>query len=228
MSQTILFTKKLDEASVSQKLGNAISCDFKEVIKIHHNQIAPFDLKGYSILFTSVNGVRSFFENGFQLNENFTESYYNKVYAVGNKTKQELRKRGFGTFKVLNYASELSEFITEHSVHEKFLHFCGNLSLDVLDRALPLQNIWYKKIELYQTELLYPKFEQDYSALVFFSPSGVCSYLKNNSLENKTLFAIGTTTEKELKNHTEQPIYISPKADLDELLDVIKERLSLN
>ncbi len=228
MNQTILFTKKLDEAAVSKKLGAGISCDFEEVIAIHHHQVAPFDLKGYSILFTSVNGVRSFFENGFQLNENFTESDYNKVYAVGNKTKQELRKQGFGTFKVLNYASELSEFITEHSVHEKFLHFCGNLSLDVLDRALPLQNIWYKKIEMYRTELLYPTFEKNYSALVFFSPSGVQSYIKNNSLENKTLFAIGTTTEKELQNYTEQPIYISPKANLEELLGVIRETLSQN
>src|SRR5690606_41206754 len=56
--------------------------------------INPFDLKNYSLIFTSVNGVASFFKNRFKPNEDFTAKNYNKIYCVGEKTKRELRKHG--------------------------------------------------------------------------------------------------------------------------------------
>ena len=218
----ILFTKIFDPKQISEKIGNGISFDFIEVIDIHHNQVTPFDLKDKSLIFTSVNAVKSFFENGFKPDENFTHlHHYNKIYAVGLKTKAELRKNGFGTFKVGKHAAELSEFIIENCATEKFLHFCGNLALDVLDKSLPLQNIWYKKVEMYQTELNNPKIEDKYDAIAFFSPSGVRSFAKFNSLEGKTLFSIGETTEKELKNFTKQKIFTSRESNLNDLLKLI-------
>src|SRR5690606_8194275 len=120
-------------------------------------QVEPFDLKNKSLIFTSVNAVKSFFENGFRPDENFTSRNFNKIYTVGITTKKELRKYGFGTFKVTRHAKELSEFIIENSSKENFLHFCGNLALDVLNKTLPLQNISYRKIPVYETVLLYPK-----------------------------------------------------------------------
>jgi len=166
--------------------------------------------------------VRSFFENGFHPNDKFTDfNDYNKIYVVGKKTKQELRKNGYGSYKVLPYATDLSEFIVECAGEEKFIHFCGNLSIDILDKALPLQNIAYKKVTIYDTELLYPRIEGKYDAAVFFSPSGVRSFAKFNSFEDLVLFSIGTTTENELKKYTQQPIYTSKNANLDEVLELI-------
>lgn len=221
----ILLTKKLNEKMISEKLGSHFSYDIVEMIKVESLKVKPFDLKDKSLIFTSVNGVRAFFENGFKANENFAEPNYNKIYAVGSKTKQELRRNGFGTFKVLPYASDLSEFIVANSNKDSFLHFCGNLSLDVLDRTLPLQNIGYQKIEIYKTQILYPIIDQKYDAIAFFSPSGVRSFVKNNSLEGMKIFSIGTTTEKELKKYTNQEIYTSKNASLDEVFVLLKEHL---
>ena len=218
----VLFTKKLNDQMISEKLGSHFSYDFVEVIKINRRKLPLFDLKDKSLIFTSTNGVKAFFENGFKANENFANWNYNKIYAVGQKTKLELRKNGFGTFKVLPYATDLSEFILENAASEQFLHFCGNLSLDVLDKTLPLQNIWYKKIEIYETEILYPKINEVYDAAVFFSPSGVRSFVKYNALDNLELFSIGTTTEKELKKYTNKNINTSKNASLDEVLTLIK------
>ena len=223
----ILLTKPLDEALVSEKLGDKISFDCREVISIRHLKVAPFDLKSKSLIFTSVNSVRSFFENGFRPDEDFTHpQHYNKIYAVGLKTKAELRKHGFGTFKVAKHAAELSDFIIENCPDEKFLHFCGNLALDVLDKSLPLQNISYRKIILYETDLLYPKIEDKYTAVAFFSPSGVRSFAKFNSFTGKQIFSIGKTTEKELKNYTAQPVFTSRESNLNDLLKLIKEKAS--
>ncbi len=221
----ILFTKNIDSELLSKEFGNDISAECVEVIKIENLEIESFDLKNNSLIFTSLNGVKSFFENGFKPNEDFTVKNYNKIYCVGEKTKKELRKNGFGTFKVLKNAETLSKFIIDHCSHEKFIHFCGNLAIDVLDKELPLQNISYKKLTVYKTEQLNPMIHEKYHAIVFFSPSGVRSFAKNNSLENMLLFSIGETTSKELRKHAKSEIFTSRKNTLSNLLLIIKDTL---
>lgn len=219
----LLFTKQIDRKTAYEKLGSDFHFDFVEMIRIHHIETEAFDLKNKSLIFTSVNGVKSFFENGFRPNEDFTQDNYNRIYTVGQKTKRELRRYGYGTFKVTRHASELSDFIIEKGTKEKFLHFCGNLALDILDKRLPLQNIYYKKIPLYRTELLYPTLNKEYDAAAFFSPSGVRSFAKHNSFEGMKLFSIGYTTAKELEKFTDQPIITSKESNLEDLLDLIKQ-----
>lgn len=224
----ILLTKNIDSELLSNELGNDISTECVEVITIENLQVEAFDLKNYSLIFTSLNGVKSFFNNGFKPNEDFTSRNYNKIYCVGEKTKRELRKNGFGSFKVLKNAEMLSKFIIDNCVHEKFIHFCGNLAIDVLDKELPLQNISYKKVTVYNTEELNPVIPEKYHGIVFFSPSGVRSFAKNNSLENSLLFSIGETTSKELRKHTKAEIFTSKKNTLSNLLLVIKDTLKNN
>ena len=222
----ILFTKNIDHDYLSEKLGTDILVETLEVIKTESLPVKPFDLKNHSLIFTSANGVKAFFENKFQANEDFTSPQYNKIYCVGEKTKKELRKNGFGTFKVLKNAETLSQFIIENCANEKFIHFCGNLALDVLDKDLPLQNIEYKKVVVYETKPLKPKITEKYHAIVFFSPSGVRSFAENNSLENTMLFSIGKTTTKELKKFSQNRILTSKESNLEDLLSVIRCQLS--
>ena len=221
----ILFTKIIDEKILSKELDTAISADCVEVIKISNIKVEPFDLKNKSLIFTSAKGVISFFENGFRPNEDFTQKNYNKIYCVGVKTKRELQKNGFGTFKVLKNAETLSQFIIEKCPNEDFLHFCGNLALDVLDKKLPLQNIQYKKATLYRTEETNPAINEKYHALVFFSPSGVRSFAKYNSFENSILFSIGETTSKELRKHTIDHIHTSNDNTLTSVFELIRRKI---
>ncbi len=219
----ILFTKKLDEKEVSTILGTDFSHQYLEVIKINLLDLAPFPLGNKSLIFTSVNGVESFFRNGFKPQENFAERNYNKIYCVGHKTKLQLRKYGFGVFKTKKNAKELSEFIIENCGKEKFIHFCGNLALDILQEKLPLQNIDYKKVVVYETELVYPTETQNHDAIAFFSPSGVRSFIKNNKLDFAQIYAIGETTGSEVSKHTTQKIFIGKDNDLNALLKLIKK-----
>src|SRR4051812_42547110 len=96
----ILFTKNIDPSVISKELGEDILVDCIEVIKTNPITTNAFDLKSHSLIFTSLNGVNAFFKNSFKPNEDFTAKNYNKIYCVGEKTKRELRKHGFGTFKV--------------------------------------------------------------------------------------------------------------------------------
>ncbi|WP_294249601.1 uroporphyrinogen-III synthase [uncultured Chryseobacterium sp.] len=219
----ILFTKNIKASVISQALGPDITADCIEVIRTKALPVQPFALKAHSLIFTSVNGVDSFFRNGFRPNEDFTAKYYNKIYCVGEKTKRELRKHGFGTFKVLKNADALSKFITAYCQHESFLHFCGNLAISVLDNDLPLQNMRYKKITVYETEEIRPLIHEKYHAAVFFSPSGVRSFAQRNSFEGMTLFSIGETTSGELRKHVSQPVFTAEGNTLSSLLDLIRK-----
>ncbi|REC48822.1 uroporphyrinogen-III synthase [Chryseobacterium pennipullorum] len=223
----ILFTKNIDPAIISKELGEDIPVDCIEVIKTQPIMVHPFDLKNHSLIFTSVNGVYSFFKNRFMPNEDFTAKNYNKIYCVGEKTKKALRKYGFGTFKVLKNAEVLSRFIIGNCQHEQFLHFCGNLAINVLDKDLPLQNIRYKKITIYNTEEINPLINEKYHAAVFFSPSGVRSFAKRNSLENMKLFSIGETTSGELKNYTQEKIFTSEENTLTSIFDLIRREVCI-
>ncbi|MDQ1159839.1 uroporphyrinogen-III synthase [Chryseobacterium sp. SORGH_AS 447] len=221
----ILFTKPIDPEIISKELGDDVLADCVEVIRTNPVKISSFELKNYSLIFTSAKGVNAFFKNGFVPNEDFTAKNYNKIYCVGEKTKKELRKNGFGTFKVLRNAEELSKFIVIHCQHEKFLHFCGNIALDVLDRNLPLQNISYKKITVYNTEEINPVITEKYHAAVFFSPSGVRSFANRNSFEDMKLISIGETTARELRKHTAQPVLVSEGNSLISVLKLIRKEI---
>ena len=221
----ILFTKKVSPILLAENFGGDVSATCIQTLDIQPNVITPFNIKDYSLIFSSVNAVKPFFESGFQPIEDFTK-HYNKIYCVGEKTKKELRKHGFGTFKVMKNAKELSEFIIEKCNKEKFYHFCGNLALDVLNESLPLQNIEYHKVILYQTIEKQPKINEVYDAIVFFSPSGVRSFAKNNTLEHTLLFSIGETTSQEIQKYTSQPIITSHQNSLSDLLKIIKEHIT--
>lgn len=221
----ILFTKTIDPALLSKELGEDVFVDCIEVIRTNALKIVPFDLKDCSLIFTSAKGVNAFFKNGFVPNEDFTVKNYNRIYCVGEKTKKELRKNGFGTFKVLRNAAELSKFIITHCQHEKFLHFCGNIALDVLDHNLPLQNISYRKIIVYNTEEINPVINEKYHAAVFFSPSGVRSFANRNSFEDMKLVSIGETTARELRKQTSQPVLVSEGNTLTSVLKLIRKEI---
>ena len=221
----ILFTKNIDRTIISKDLGDDIVVDCTEVIKTIPVQIHPFDLKDYSIIFTSVNGVNSFFKNGFKSNEDFTAKNYNKIYCVGEKTKKAVRKYGFGTFKVLKNADTLSKFITAKCQHERFLHFCGNLAISVLDNELPLQNIKYKKVIVYNTEEINPLVTEKYHAVVFFSPSGVRSFAKQNSMEGFIPISIGETTSGEIRKHSSVPVLTAEGNTLLSLFKLIRKEI---
>jgi uroporphyrinogen-III synthase len=215
----ILFTKTGIEKEVSKHLGTDFTYDFKDFIRIENIETAPFSLQNKSLIFSSANAVKAFFENGFQPNADL-----NKIYVVGKKTEEKLVEFGCHSTKIFKNINELSQFIVNENFKEEFHHFCGNLTLEVLENTLAEHQVSYQKIKVYNTQLHYPEISENYDAVVFFSPSGVRSFAKLNSLEGKTLFAIGQTTENELRKYTQNAIFTSQENNLEDLLHLIKQK----
>lgn len=196
----ILSTKKL-LPNQRQFLLNAdlaiVETDFIRTENIN------FDLSHINdnLIFTSQNAVLSVLQH-----PDSTKLKSKNVFCVGSKTKALLEENGFTVEIHTGYAADLAEIISLMHQNESFTFFCGNLRRDVLPEMLNENGITFNEIEVYQTKLTSEKMEATFDGILFFSPSGVESYLQQNKLKNEYCFCIGNTTAEALFNKTKNII----------------------
>ena len=178
---TILSTKTLStiqkEALVNADF-NVIEADF---IKTEHRN---FDLKNIkdNLIFTSQNAVHSILQH-----PKCAELKTKPVFCVGLKTKILLSENGFNVDVFSGYASDLAEIITLIHGSDSFTFFSGNLRRETLPQALKEENVDFNEIQVYETTLTPHKIKDSVEAILFFSPSGVASYLKDNTIKKHCL-----------------------------------------
>lgn len=180
----------------------------------------PFELKDLneSLIFTSQNAVHSV------LSDPKSEELKKKnVYCVGLKTKTLLSDHGFNVVAYTGYASDLAEIITLIYGNESFTFFSGNLRRDTLPEALKEAGITFNEIQVYDTSLQPQKIKANPEAILFFSPSGVKSYLKENTIKKEICFCIGDTTAEALAKITKN-IIVADQPTIEHVIeDVIHE-----
>ena len=209
----ILSTKTLldnqREALTNANL-NVVEVDFIET------KSQAFELNGINdnLIFTSQNAVQSFL-----LDPKSEELKTKNVFCVGLKTKILLSESGFNVIAYTGYAADLAEIITLIYANESYTFFSGNLRRETLPQALKEAKIKFNEIQVYETKLTPQKIKTPVDAILFFSPSGIESYLKENKIKNETCFCIGTTTSSALEGITKNIII----ADQPTIEDVIEE-----
>lgn len=192
----ILSTKKL-LPNQKQFLLNAgftvVESDFikTETIAFDLNQLQEY------LIFTSQNAVHSVLQH-----PEVAELKQKDVFCVGLKTKALLEENGFKVIAYTGYASDLAEIITLVYPKGSYSFFSGNLRKDTLPDALKEVNIPLKEVNVYNTILTPNKINSKADGILFFSPSGVESYLKDNTITAETCFCIGTTTAEALDTIT--------------------------
>ena len=197
-----------------------------EVLESNFIQVETknFELKGIkdNLIFTSQNAVRSFLTHP-KLEELKPELQQKKVFCVGVKSKTILTDAGFEVVAYADYASDLAEIIALIYANGSYTFFSGNLRKETLPLALKDAGIEFNEIEVYETKLNPHKITTTVDAILFFSPSGVVSYLKENTIKKELCFCIGETTAEALEKVTKK-IIVAPQPSIEELLaDVIEE-----
>ncbi|WP_432222666.1 uroporphyrinogen-III synthase [Flavobacterium sp. TMP13] len=210
-TKTLLHDQK--EALVNADF-NVIEVDF---IKTQSN---PFTLKEINdnLIFTSQNSVQSFL-----LDPKSAELKSKNVFCVGLKTKIMLSESGYNVVAYTGYADDLAEIITLIYNSESFTFFSGSLRRETLPKALKGANIKFNEIQVYETTLTPQKIKTPVKAILFFSPSGIESYLKDNKITNETCFCIGTTTSSALEGITKNVIVATQPTIEDVIEEVIAE-----
>ena len=188
----ILSTKILTEIQKKALLDANFSVIDADFIQTKNQNFELTQLQD-NLIFTSQNAAQSIL-----LHPKSNELKSKNVFCVGLKTKALLEENGFNVIVYVDYASDLAEIITLIYANESYTFFSGNLRKETLPKALKEAKITFNEIQVYETTLTPQKIKSPVEAILFFSPSGVESYLKENTIKKELCFCIGETTAEAL------------------------------
>ncbi len=193
---SIVSTKKLSLAQKELLLNTGIGFVEYEGIQIEFlNNIGKSEIR--NAIFTSKNAVTSVLKS---------ETSILNCFCVGENTKKLLEENGKKVIETAKNASDLAKIIIKTYKNESFLFFCGNLRRNELPDLLHQNNVHIKEQIVYNTHLNAKKFDRSFDGVLFFSPSGVQSYVLENTLGASVVFCIGNTTASEAKKYTKNII----------------------
>jgi len=218
MSTISILSTKILLSNQKQALLNAgFSVTEANFIKTENSD---FDLKGINnnLIFTSQNAAQSIL-----LHPKSEELKSKNVFCVGIKTKALLEENGFNVVVYVDYASDLAEIITLIYSNESYTFFSGNLRKETLPKALKEAKVKFNEIQVYETTLTPQKTKTAVDGILFFSPSAVESYLKENKIKNEICFCIGDTTAEALEKTTRNIIVANQPSVENVIEDVIEE-----
>ncbi|GAA4275085.1 uroporphyrinogen-III synthase [Aquimarina gracilis] len=193
---TILSTKKLSASQKELLLNAGLGFVEYDAIKIELLK-AEIPENVDNAIFTSKNAVKAVFDS---------ETNISNCFCVGENTKRLLEKNGQKVVETAQNASDLAQILIKKYKKETFLFFCGNLRRNELPELLTKNEVRFKEQIVYKTHSNSKKFDRPFEGILFFSPSGVQSFVLDNNIDNSIAFCIGNTTASEAKKHTNNVI----------------------
>ena len=226
----ILSTKKLVPSVIKDAYTKGIEIIEKEFISIHHitteqkkkevdkwleadNNYLAFTSSSSVIALSKLLGTKvSFPETGWT------------IFGLSGKTFQELKKMFPDDVIVrAESAKELAEQILIYKPKD-IVFFCGDRRRDELPDILTQQHIVVHEVILYETHEEPIAVSDHFSAVLFFSPTGVNSFFAANEPAPSTVcFAIGTTTGDHIASMSTNEIIVAEKPTQESVLDAVKK-----
>lgn len=149
---------------------------------------------------------------------------FNTIYCISGQTEALVRKYLSAADIVARpYASELVAILEKGAFTYPLWFFKGDKALPTIPDGLKKAGIDFTAIEVYQNTATPQVLQEDFEAILFFSPSAVESFLKNNFIPDNTItFAIGKTTAKALKPFAKQIIISEDTTEVAVVKAVVK------
>lgn len=144
--------------------------------------------------------------------------------CVGEKTAARLRAHGQDVWEVADSAANLAARLIKKYNDRSFVYFCGNRRREELPSALRETGIPLEEVVVYRTELVQKSFSAPFDAILFFSPSGVSSFVARNDLKGVCAICIGPTTAREARKYTDRLI-IAEKPSVEQVVLSAKSAL---
>lgn len=216
---SIFSTKKLSEVQKKQipstvflRDTDFINIDFWDIPKDVLNK--PIK----NVIITSKNSVESILTSSRGLKLSFEN-----IFCVGEKTKNIIEKNiGKVNFWKGN-SKDLALEIIERFPVESATYFCGNKRLNTLPSLLKKNHILLKEVISYSTSSNPSVLNYDFSAILFFSPSSVESFLEKNE-PGAMAFCLGKETAIEARKYFND-VQVANSPDFESLIKLIERNL---
>lgn len=224
----VLFTKEITNSQIKtlHNIGWGTTCTpFIECTFSFNKELLTECLsnkkKTDAYIFTSKNAVRAI------QNADLTKYLSQKpVFCIGKKTGKLLEELGINVIYSPEASSEtLAYFILKEYPEIKHLtYFCGNIRREELPKILINAGKVLKEVTVYKTELRYHKIDKTFDAIVFYSPSAVGAFFKNNKIKNRnTLIALGNATAMEIEKFHKGNIEIPESPDTEAVIESLRK-----
>ena len=210
--KTILSTKKLSFSQRERLLNGGLAVVDVDFIETETIAFKAPQQPIENAIFTSQNGVNSVFKEKIEI-EN--------CYCVGPRTEKLLLQNKQNVLFCGSNSEELGKYIAQENSSKTYHYFCAQERLDTLPNTLTEHQVNWHEIPVYKTLKTPKKYEQEFNAVLFFSPSGVESYFSTNSTPIHS-FCIGNTTAKTLHKYTQNYTIASKPSVENVLIKAIK------
>lgn len=189
-------TKKLSEIQ-KRLLPETVAIEDSDFIKIRFNRIAPKVVKNEikNVIITSKNGVESLLNSFIKQELNFKN-----IYCVGRRTKKLIEQKIGKVAHSEKNAEKLADYLSKTIKGQEVTYFCSDLRLDTLPKVLTENGVTVNEVEAYKTMYSPVNVREQFSGVLFYSPSTVESYMQENQ-SNKIAFCIGESTAKEARKY---------------------------
>ena len=201
---SILSTKILKPYILQQLVDNDFNIlehNFIKIEEIKNTQfISVLNEHQPNYIFTSKNAVRSFVK---QTVDSKIKINKKAVFCtLSGETQKALLDEGFSATLVADNATDLANKIIKEKNFKEAIFFCGEKRRDELPIILREAGIALTELVLYKNIEQPKKIDNDFQAILFFSPSAIKSFFKENVLQKTTAcFCIGYTTANALKEY---------------------------
>lgn len=145
------------------------------------------------------------------------------AYTMEGRTAEKCRQLfpGIRITGMANNARSLALHMAKQD-EKQVAFFCGNLRRQELPEILKNENINLQEIQVYDTVSTPVKVTENFDGIMFFSPSGINSFLEQNNLPSHAVcFAIGETTANELRQITKGQIRTAPQPTQESIVNLV-------
>ena len=105
-------------------------------------------------------------------------------------------------------------------------YFCSDIRLDILPSILTEHHIQVKEIEAYSTKLTAPSIDDSVEGVMFYSPSTVHSFVKNNA-PSCIAYCIGETTANTAKDYFKE-VRVAKIPTVESVIELVNENYLSN
>ena len=195
-----------------------VKSESSDFVKISLNRIHPRFLKNeiQNVVITSQNAVDALLTNYSAI-----ELQFKNIYCVGRRTKKMIENRIGKVLHTEKNAKKLADYLVDHMEGSEVTYFCSDVRLDDLPKILAENNITVNEVEAYQTKLDSIELPESVEGVMFYSPSTVQSYKKENDA-NGIAFCIGETTAKEASKHFDD-IRIAKVPTVESVIELVND-----
>ncbi len=218
--KVIVSTKLLSK--IQKKVLDGAKVKDSDFISIRYNRLSAIMLKKLpkNFIITSKNGLQALMHNFAK-----EDVAFDTIFCVGRVTKKHIEQAlGKVTFKAKT-AKDLAAHLLTTDIKE-FTYFCGDIRRDELPEILKKNNVRLEEVHIYKTLLSATVVKPPIDGVMFYSPSGVESFLISNPETHGVAFCIGNTTAKAAREHFDK-VLVAKIATVQSVLELVKDHFDI-